>query len=133
MPGMKSSLATAVLDTWLAAVNARDLDTVLGLYAEPHVLMATFSPHLMRSPEDTRQYFVQLASRPGLSVRLHPRTLTELPLGGNHAVLVGIYTFSFEVDGDPISFASRFTFVLDTAAGRPIVHHHSSQIPRTLS
>ena len=78
---------------------------MLGLYAEPHVLMATFSPHLMRSPEDTRQYFVQLASRPGLSVRLHPRTLTELPLGGSHAVLVGIYTFSLEVDGDPISFA----------------------------
>lgn len=133
MRGMPGSRAIAVLESWIAAVNAGDLDTVLRLYADEHVLLATFSPHMIRSDADTRRYFEQLASRPGLSVRLHPRTLTELPLGTAFSVLIGIYTFSFEVDGDPISFASRFTFVIDTGSEQPIVHHHSSQIPRTLS
>jgi len=130
---MQFSRATDVIDTWLAAVNAKDLDTVLGLYAGDHVLLATFSPHMIRSEADTRQYFVQLASREGLNVRLHTRTLAEQRLGDAYSVLVGIYTWSFEVDGDPISFASRFTFVIDVNAKQPIIHHHSSQIPRTLS
>ncbi len=130
---MDFSRATDVLDAWLAAVNARDLDTVLGMYADEHVLLATFSPHMIRTDEDTRQYFVQLASREGLNVRLHTRTLTEQRLGDAYSVLVGIYTWNFEVDGDPIAFASRFTFVIDVESDKPIVHHHSSQLPRTLS
>lgn len=133
MRRMPFSKATDVLDAWIAAVNAKDLDTLLGLYADEHVLLATFSPHMIRSDEDTRQYFVQLASREGLGVRLHTRTLAEQRLGDQYSVLVGIYTWNFEIDDDPISFASRFTFVIDIEADQPIVHHHSSQLPRTLS
>lgn len=130
---MQFSRATDVLDAWIAAVNARDLDAILGMYADKRVLLPTFSPHMIRSDEDTRKYFEQLASREGLSVRLHTRTLAEQQLGDEYSVLVGIYTFSFEVDGEPISFASRFTFVIAVDAEQPIVHHHSSQLPRTLS
>ena len=130
---MQFSKATDVLDAWLAAVNGKDLETVLGMYADDHVLLPTFSPHMIRSDDDTRQYFVQLASREGLGVRLHTRTLTEQRLGNAFSVLVGIYTWNFEIDGDPVSFASRFTFVIDVESERPIIHHHSSQLPRTLS
>lgn len=130
---MPFSRAADILDTWLAAVNAKDLETILGMYADEHVLVPTFSPHMIRTGEATRDYFTQLASREGLDVRLHTRSLIEQRLDDRRSVLAGAYTWSFEVDGEPISFASRFTFVIDLGADRPIVHHHSSQIPRTLS
>jgi len=125
--------ARDVLDTWIESVNTRQLDRVLSLYSTDHILLATFSPHVIRDDAATQQYFVQLASREGLNVRLHERTLTEQVLSDHSSVLSGIYTFSFEIDGEPLSFASRFSFVVDLAEPQPIRHHHSSQIPRTLN
>jgi len=125
--------ARDVLDTWIESVNTRQLDRVLSLYSTDHILLATFSPHVIRDDAATQQYFVQLASREGLNVRLHERTLTEQVLSDHSSVLSGIYTFSFEIDGEPLSFASRFSFVVDLAESQPIRHHHSSQIPRTLN
>lgn len=125
--------AKDVLEAWLESVNTKNLERVLSLYSTDHILLATFSPHVIRDDETTRQYFVQLASREGLNVRLHERTLKEQVLSDHSSVLSGIYTFSFEIDGEPLSFASRFTFVVDLAEPQPIRHHHSSQIPRTLN
>lgn len=133
MPSHSFPTAMSVLEAWIDAVNQRQIETILGMYSADHVLLPTFSPHMIRDDASTRQYFEQLASRKGLLVRIHQRTLTEQVLSEHSSVLCGIYTWSFEIDDEPLSFASRFSFVVDLNEDQPIRHHHSSQIPRTLN
>jgi hypothetical protein len=133
MPNHSFTKPMDVLTAWIYAVNSLQIDTILGMYSTDHVLLPTFSPHMIRDDASTRQYFEQLASRKSLAVRIHQRTLTEQVLNDHCSVLCGIYTWSFEVDDEPLSFASRFTYVIDLRGDQPIRHHHSSQIPRTLS
>ena len=121
------------LQAWLEAVNARDLNRVLGLYAEDAVLMATFAPKAIRREADRRAYFEQLAARPGLKVSLHDRTVRSQLITDGWEIVSGIYRFELEIDDEPLTFEARFTIVLNPNAERPILHHHSSQIPRILS
>lgn len=125
--------ARQILDTWIERVRANDLDGVVGMYATGSVLLPTFSPHRIASDAGLREYFAALFTREGLSVEMHEASLRVLPAEGSVATLVGIYSFSFVVDDDRLTFPSRFTFVLDTSKEAPILHHHSSQVPRTLS
>jgi hypothetical protein len=133
MPSHAYASPMDVLNAWIEAVNTLDIDTILTMYSADHILLPTFSPHMIRDDAATLQYFQQLGTRKGLSVRLHQRTLTEQVLNQHCSVFSGIYTWTFEVDDEPLSFASRFTFVIDLADDKPIRHHHSSQIPRTLN
>ena len=126
------SSARAICQRWLDAVNARDLDAVLALYATDAVLLPTVSPHVLRTDEQRRGYFERLATQPGLRVSLHEKTFA-LQGCGPVEVASGIYCFRFKIDGEPLSFEARFSYLLDPAASRPIIHHHSSQIPRNLS
>ena len=118
---------------WADCVNRGAVDELVGLYHAKSVLMPTFSPHAAKNGEQVRAYFEQLASRAGLGVSLHDGTVDCLAVGGGGHVVSGIYSFQFEVDGTLLTFPSRFTFVIDLAQDAPILHHHSSQIPRTLS
>ncbi len=133
MPSHAYTSPMEVLNAWIEAVNTLDIDTILTMYSADHILLPTFSPHMIRDDAATLQYFQQLGTRKGLNVRLHQRTLTEQQLNDKCSVFSGIYTWTFEVDDEPLSFASRFTFVIDLADDKPIRHHHSSQIPRTLN
>ncbi|MDZ4731524.1 MAG: nuclear transport factor 2 family protein [Xanthomonadales bacterium] len=133
MPSQSFTKPMDVLNAWIDAVNQREIDTIVAMYSADHVLLPTFSPHMLRDDASTRQYFEQLASRQGLFVRVHQRTLTEQVLNEHSTVLCGIYTWSFEVDDELLSFASRFSFIVDLSEDQPIRHHHSSQIPRTLN
>ena len=119
-----------ILDTWVQKVNAGDLEGVLGLYDESATLLPTLSAQQAATPEAIRAFFTNLASKPALSVQLHSDTLTQYRLGETVVCLCGYYTFSYEKDPAVQILASRFTFVIDTAKNRPIVHHHSSQIPQ---
>lgn len=122
----------SICHAWLDAVNRKDLEMLTGLYAEDAILLATFSPHMLRTAEQRRAYFRRLAGQPGLQVSLHENTVREQTCG-HLAVASGIYCFRMEIDGEPFAFEARFSFVLDSAAAHPILHHHSSQIPRNLS
>jgi hypothetical protein len=124
--------ARTVCQQWLDAVNARDLDAVVALYAADAVLMPTFSPHVLRTEEQRRGYFASLAQQAALHVSLHEKTFSVQATGSIKAAS-GIYCFRFEIDGEPLGFEARFSYVIDQAAARPILHHHSSQIPRNLS
>lgn len=121
-----------ILDTWVQTVRAGDLDGVVGMYAEGSVLLPTFSPHRIATDGELRKYFSALFAREALRVELHEESLRVIPVGATTATLIGIYSFSFSVDGSVLTFPSRFTFVIDTSRQAPILHHHSSQIPRTL-
>jgi hypothetical protein len=125
--------AEDVLSQWISGICTGAIDKVESLYHENAVLIPTFSPHTVNTTQGIRQYFDQLATRDKLQVRLYDKSLKKQSLGGNAWVLSGIYAFEFEVDQLLLTFPSRFTFAVDLANEKPIIHHHSSQVPRNLS
>lgn len=120
----------AVLKTWMERVNAGDLEAVLDLYDESATLLPTFSPQQAATKAAIKAYFENLAAKAALSVRFHPETLVAYQINQTVECVSGNYTFAYENQGKLQSFASRFTFVIDTAKDHPIIHHHSSQIPQ---
>ncbi|MCQ3830285.1 DUF4440 domain-containing protein [Microbulbifer elongatus] len=121
-----------ILDQWMQAVNSADVESLLNLY-DPHaVLIPTFSNRILNTPEKLRDYFEKLGSRPELSIALHEKTLTVQEMKSDQYTLGGIYNWRFAVDGELLNFEARFSYVIDLANPNPILHHHSSQIPRTL-
>ncbi len=122
-----------VLSQWISGICNGAIDEVERLYDEQAVLVPTFSPHTVNTTQGIRQYFEQLASRDKLQVRLYDKSLKKQHLGGESYVLSGIYAFEFEVDQLLLTFPSRFTFAVDLSREKPIIHHHSSQVPRNLS
>jgi hypothetical protein len=122
-----------ILKRWIEYVNKLEVDRVVQLYGETSTLLPTFSPHCFSTPGQIKEYFTQLATRQNMRVDLHAETVKLVELDGNKYILMGIYSFHFIVDGANLTFPSRFTFVLDTSREKPIIHHQSSQIPRTLS
>ncbi|ACD90588.1 MAG: DUF4440 domain-containing protein [Chlorobium limicola] len=122
-----------VLFQWVSRVCCGNPADIAALYDEHAVLIPTFSPHTVTNPEGIQGYFEQLATRDGLGVRLHNKALRKQSMSETLYTLSGIYSFEFEVDQVLLSFPSRFSFVVDIQREKPILHHHSSQVPRNLS
>ena len=120
------------LQVWLDAVNAADVKTVTAMYKEDAVLLPTFSNKRLTTPEGRWGYFERVGGKPQLSVELHKRTLVVQQFSENIYGLCGIYLWKFEEDEDLLSFEARFTYTMDLSREDPILHHHSSQIPRTV-
>jgi hypothetical protein len=121
-----------ILDQWMQAVNSADVDGLLGLYDAEAVLIPTFSNRLLDTPNKLRDYFEELGSRAELSIALHEKTLLAQNVQEQIFILGGIYNWRFAVDGEILNFEARFSYVMDLSKPGPIVHHHSSQIPRSL-
>lgn len=121
-----------ILEQWMNAVNTADVESLLSLYDPQAVLIPTFSNRVLNTPEKLRDYFERLGSRPELSIALHEKTLIIQALQNQLFALGGIYNWRFAVDGEVLNFEARFSYVFDLSKANPIVHHHSSQIPRTL-
>lgn len=117
---------------WAELINTGNLDAVINLYRDDSSLLPTFSPHVVTDPMAVRDYFESLGSRESLNVKLHESTVRSAAVSDDCFVIHGIYSFNFRMDEANLSFPSRFTFVVDLSLDRPIVHHHSSQVPRTL-
>jgi len=121
-----------ILAQWMKAVNDGDVESLLSLYDSQAVLIPTFSNRLLNTPAKLREYFERLSSREELSIALHEKTLIIQELQNQVALLSGIYNWRFSVDGELLNFEARFSYVLDISRHSPILHHHSSQIPRML-
>jgi len=121
-----------VLEQWIQAVNSGDIERLLGLYDSQAVLTPTFSNRLLNTQDKLREYFEKLGSREELSIALHEKTLTIQNIRNEIFLLSGIYNWRFAVDGELLNFEARFSYVLDLSKPNPILHHHSSQIPRAL-
>ena len=121
-----------VLEQWMQAVNNGDVESLLGLYDRQAVLIPTFSNRLLNTPDKLREYFEKLGSREELSIALHEKTLIVQELENEIFSLSGIYNWRFIVDGELLNFEARFSYVIDLSRPNPILHHHSSQIPRAL-
>jgi len=121
-----------ILNQWMQAVNNADIEGLLSLYDPEAVLIPTFSNRILNTPERLRDYFEKLGSRPELSIALHEKTVIIQELQNELYALAGIYNWRFAVDGELLNFEARFSYLFDLSKPTPIVHHHSSQIPRTL-
>ena len=121
-----------ILADWMRGINNADLGLLISLYDDNAVLIPTFSNRLLSTPEARREYFARLGARDDLSIALHEKTLNVQRIGGDVFGMFGIYCWRFAVEGELLSFEARFSYLLDLARAKPIVHHHSSQIPRML-
>ncbi len=121
-----------ILKNWLYAVNNNDIENVLKLYHEDAILIPTFSSRILKTPDTIREYFERLSTRDELSVALHDKTLITQALTDNICTAAGIYCWRFAIDGQLLNFEARFSYALNLALENPIIHHHSSQIPRVL-
>ena len=124
--------AKDILNKWINAINKADIESVLGLYHKDAILIPTFSNRLLNDPNKIREYFERLGGYAELSIALHEKTLTVQPIGNDKYALCGIYCWRFLLDDELLSFEARFSYVIDPSLERPIIHHHSSQIPRML-
>lgn len=130
---LMSDRAEDILERWMEYVNKKEVEKVVNLYDDKSILLPTFSPHRMSNPQQIKEYFKQLSTRQNIRVELHTETLRKIEIGENKYIMTGIYSFHFVVDDANLTFPSRFTFIIDIKKEKPIIHHHSSQIPRTLS
>jgi len=121
-----------ILMEWMDAVNNGDVEVLLAMYDEHAVLIPTFSNKLPNTPDKLREYFEKLGSREGLSIALHEKTLQVQPIKEDVYALSGIYNWRFDVEGEMLNFEARFSYIVDLSKPRPILHHHSSQVPRML-
>ncbi len=121
-----------VIEQWMQGVNTADVELLLSLYDEKAVLIPTFSNRMLNTPDKLRDYFERLGAREGLSIVLHDKTLTVQSISDALFVLSGLYNWRFTVDDELLNFEARFSYMLDMSKQSPIVHHHSSQIPRML-
>ena len=121
-----------ILEQWMKAVNDGNVESLLSLYDNEAVLIPTFSNRLLNTPEKLRDYFEKLGSREELSIALHEKTLIIQELKNQIYSLSGIYNWRFAVDGELLNFEARFSYLIDLSKSNPILHHHSSQIPRML-
>ena len=122
-----------VIESWMRHVNEGDIESLLKLYDHGALLIPTFSNRLLNTPEKLREYFERLSSHEELSIALHEKTvITQETKDKNVFMVGGIYNWRFAVDGELLNFQARFSYVMDISQSNPILHHHSSQIPRTL-
>lgn len=121
-----------ILKNWLCAVNNGEIENVLQLYHTDAILIPTFSSRILKTPESIREYFERLSTRDELSVALHDKTLVTQTLSEDICTAAGIYCWRFAIDGQLLNFEARFSYALNLALDKPIIHHHSSQIPRVL-
>lgn len=126
------ALAIGVVKRWVDAINGGRPTEAATLYAKDALLLPTFSTHALDTEAGREEYLKMLASRQGLSVSLHEKTLRIRCVSECVQIASGIYRFSFEIDGEPLTFEARFTWVMDFSKEKPIQHHHSSQVPRNL-
>lgn len=120
-----------ILDQWCEYINQSDIENIVKLYDDKSTLFSTFSPVCIVSLPQIKDYFRNIAEKQNLRVAIHPDTLRKHEIGENKYIMTGIYSFHVLSEDESHEYPSRFTFILDTARDRPILHHHSSRIPGT--
>ncbi|MFP6882577.1 MAG: DUF4440 domain-containing protein [Roseibacillus sp.] len=126
------SSSDQVLDAWVGGINTGAIDEVAGLYHHCAVLLPTFSNRRLANSAEIRGYFETLFKHDHVRVSLQEKTLVSLALTDSVQSMSGIYSWQMEIEGDSLNIEARFSVVLDLQAAEPIVHHHSSQVPRML-
>ena len=120
----------ATLDLWISRVNELAVEDLLDLYAENAVLLPTFSDALLTGKDGIRSYFEELGGHQGIEVSVVEDSLITQSLSDDLQTIGGIYEWRFGGGDEVVTVEARFTYVLDLSLTSPILHHHSSQLPR---
>ena len=115
-----------IIDHWVKHLNNGNLDRLLKMYHIEATLLPTFSPNLLSTPEQIKEYFVSTIENQA-SVEIDNGRTIKKKLSENIYLMTGFYIFYLDNDRKR-EFKSRFTFLIDLSTERPIQHHHSSQI-----
>ncbi len=115
-----------IIDHWVKHLNNGNLDRLLKMYHIEATLLPTFSPNLLSTPEQIKEYFVSTIENQA-SVEIDNGRTIKKKLSENIYLMTGFYIFYLDNDRKR-EFKSRFTFLIDLTTERPIQHHHSSQI-----
>lgn len=126
------SKALDILKEWMDGINTANVEKLLSLYNDKAVLIPTFSNRILDTKEKIKEYFEKVGSKKDLSIALHDNTVIVQEIGENLFSLGGIYNWRFDIDGELFNFEARFSYIFDLNQENPILHHHSSQIPRSL-
>ncbi len=119
-----------VLDAWLDGVNTGNAQKVLALYDKDAVLLPTFADKVLVDRESIEKYFLRLANLGVESVTPIPETVEIQDLPKGVYSLSGFYDWKF-ANGECVQ--ARFTFTVDLDEAAPIMHHHSSVLPKPAS
>ena len=115
-----------IIDHWAKYFNNGNLECLLKMYHIEATLLPTFSPNLLSTPEQIKEYFVSTIENQA-SVEIDNGRTIKKKLSENMYLMTGSYIFYLDNDHKR-EFKSQFTFLIDLTTERPIQHHHSSQI-----
>jgi uncharacterized protein (TIGR02246 family) len=121
--------ALAVVNKWVQAFDASDVDAIVKLYAPDALFMGTGSRSVVTDPAGVRRYFEQalLTQRPRSARVLES---TAMVLSDSAVVINGLDVTSAVRDGKTIESPGRFTFVIARRDSEwRIVHFHRSGMP----
>ncbi len=123
----EKEVAAAFAD-WRHALSSGKAETIVKLYDEDAILLATLAAKPLKTQEERLAYFTGLMRKPKLKATLNEEYIRRLD--EDDAVVSGIYTFGFEESGKTVEVPARYTFVFEKENGRwMIVEHHSSKVP----
>lgn len=117
---------------WISGINTANVDQLTAMYDDSALLIPTFSNRILNTPAKIRDYFERLSAKQDISISLHENLLYQQCVQDEIVALHGIYTWRFSVDDEPLSFEARFSYLVDLKREKPIINHHSSQVPRVL-
>lgn len=118
----------AAFAAWRAVLSGGKAAPVVALYAKDAVLLATLANKPILDQAGRTAYFTTLTAKPQLKATVNEEFVRLLD--EDDAVISGVYTFSFEDAGKPVSIPARYTFVFKKLNGSwMIVEHHSSKMP----
>jgi len=120
--------AKVILDKWVAAVSAYDVDLILSLYDADARLLPTYSDVIRNTPETIKDYFMGLARFDNVEVILDGG-YSEQHISEDIYVLSGDYRWELSEGENMTVKNARYSFVIDTTLEAPITHHHSSEVP----
>lgn len=121
--------ALAVVERWVAAFTASDIDAIVALHAPDALFIGTGSRSVINDPAAVRTYFERalLNNRPR-SAKLGEHMVTVV--SDSTVIVTGLDTVTSTRDGIRTSAVGRVTFVIARrAATWEIVHFHRSALP----
>ena len=129
MPAAGAQAARAVVESWLQAFLAADIDAIVSLYAPEATFFGTSGQALVLDPAGVRAYFGRALTwaRPVRAQLLQESVKLVVP---GVAVVCALAAVAWDDRGSTVTSHGRVTFVLhEDARGWRIAHFHRSSVP----
>jgi len=130
MKNIRVQSPESIVTHWAEYLNNGNLERLLDMYHIEATLLPTFSPNLLSTPEQIKEYFVRTINDQA-SVEIDNGRTIKKKLSENIYLMTGFYIFYLGNDRKR-EFKSCFTFLIDLSTEKPIQHHHSSLLPESI-